>query len=554
MKNSEQTARKRNKSKDPNCGQVVLKSPKRHCSDLGKKVRPKKLKCLAKGMSSDLPDPKKKQSESKKEARASSPVVIDSSSDLELLRDTKKRNKVFKKKKNRKLFCIQVQNSNGLDEGQPGTTDLHASKKCNKTLLEVGRQDKGSAMKRKKKKKEKRRDKSACLELLHLGDREGTVKQISGELKPSCQEMSSGQKKNRTVEQKVVVEGVEKKHFDYYEGDPENVSKKDTASCKCKDAQSRDGPIQRQNNLARKSEKDSEAIKKKKKKKKKKKLNKISPASLSCLAKIQENHCDTMSECSLKCGSEKKARIGKAPKEVNKAAKKEAKRKTGNVNRCSEAGQDIVSKVGARGGKEKRKKAKKHKMERDDRDGFEGSQEQQVKKKRRKKEIENSQDGGMKVKKEKETKITADEIKLVAFKKGNCDEVKIDKVRRQALQEEIDRESGKTKIAKEGLDNPLGQWSTAAFETPEEKTKFHRLMGGFKKAFAPLQSSPANANKPNMALDWPREQELQYNLEAEFKKAVEFKHHRGIGLGFQSSAPSGVHIDKYASKSIKFEA
>uniref|UniRef100_A0A8C6XWQ7 Small acidic protein-like domain-containing protein n=1 Tax=Naja naja TaxID=35670 RepID=A0A8C6XWQ7_NAJNA len=100
-----------------------------------------------------------------------------------------------------------------------------------------------------------------------------------------------------------------------------------------------------------------------------------------------------------------------------------------------------------------------------------------------------------------------------------------------------------------------GGGDTATFESPEQKTKFHRLMGGFKKGFVPAQSSaPANANKPNLALDWPREQELQHNLEAEFKKALEFKHHRGIGLGFQSSAPSGVHIDKYASKSIKFEA
>ncbi|XP_058013881.1 lysine-rich nucleolar protein 1 isoform X2 [Ahaetulla prasina] len=453
MKNSKQTAKKRNKAAVPNCGQVVLiESPKRLCLDLGKKVRPKKLKCLVKGTSSDLPDPKKKQSDSelKMEARANSPVVIESSSDLELLRDTKKRNKAFKKRKKQKLFCIQVENSNGLDEGQPGTIDLHVSKKCNKIVLEVGRQDEGSAMKRKKKKREKRRDKPACLELLHSGDCERPVKQISGELKSSCQEMSSSQKKSKILEQKAVGEEVEKKYFDYYGGDPKNISKQDTASFECKDTQSGDGPMQRQDDLAR-----SEAIKKKKKKKQKKQpLNKISPPPpLSCLAKIQENHCDTMSECSLKCGSEKEARrVGKTLKEIVKAAKEEAKRKPGNVNRFSEAGQDVLSKLGAPGGKEKRKRAKKHNVEQDDRDGLEGSQQQQVKKKRRKKEMENSQDGGKKVKKEKETKkqITEEEIKLVAFRKGNCDEVKIDKVRRQALQEEIDRESGKIKIAKEG--------------------------------------------------------------------------------------------------------
>ncbi|KAG8145606.1 hypothetical protein E2320_012112 [Naja naja] len=497
MKNSEQTTRKRNKAEDPNCGQ-----PQKTLFRFRQKAKHKKLKCLVKETSSDLPDPKKKQSdsESKKEARASSPVVIESSSDLELLRDTKKRNKALKKEKDRKLFCIQIQNSDSLDEGQPGT-DFHVTKKRDKTVLEVGRQDEESAMKRKKKKKEKRKDKPACLELLHRGDSEEPVKQISAELKPSCQEMPSGQKKSRTLEQKVVGEEVEKKCFKYFE----NISKKDIASCKCEDAESRDGPMQQRNDLARRSEEDSETIRKKKKNKKKK-LNKISSASLSCLAKIQENHCNMMSECSLKCGSEKDAGVGKAPKKVNKAAKKKVKRQTGDASCFSEAGQDISSKVGAPGGKGKRKKAKKHKVERGDRDGFEGSQVQQK-------------------------QVTADEIKLVAFRKGNCDEVNIDK------------------------DPCLGQWSTATFESPEQKTKFHRLMGGFKKGFVPAQSSaPANANKPNLALDWPREQELQHNLEAEFKKALEFKHHRGIGLGFQSSAPSGVHIDKYASKSIKFEA
>uniref|UniRef100_A0A8C5SX53 Small acidic protein-like domain-containing protein n=1 Tax=Laticauda laticaudata TaxID=8630 RepID=A0A8C5SX53_LATLA len=530
MKNSEQTARKKNKTEDPNCGQVIIiESPKRHCSGFGKKAKPKKLKCLVKETNSDLPDPKKKQShsESKKEAWASSPVVIESSSDLEL-RDTKKRNKVFKKKKDQKLFCVQIQNSDGLDEGQPGS-DFHVSKKGDKAVLEVGRQDEESVMKRKKK-KEKQKDKPACLELLHSGDSEEAVKQISAELKPTCQEMSSSQKKSSTLEQKVVGDEVEKKYFEYYKKYLKNISKKGIASCKCEDAQSRDGPMQRQNDLACRSKEDSETIQKKKKNKKK--LNKINPASLSCLAKIQENHCNmmkktNMSEYSLKCGSEKDAGIGKA----NKAAKKKAKRQTGDASHFSEPSQDISSKVGTPGGKGKRKKAKKHKVERDDQDGFEGSQVQQVKKKRKNKEIENSWDGGKKAKMKPETKV-----------------------RRQELQEEIDRESGKTKIAKDGSDHCLGQWSTATFESVEQKTKFHRLMGGFKKGFVPPQSSaPANANKPNLALDRSREQELQHNLEAEFKKAVEFKHHRGIGLGFQSSAPSGVHIDKHTSKSIKFE-
>ncbi|XP_029142083.1 lysine-rich nucleolar protein 1 [Protobothrops mucrosquamatus] len=536
MKNPEQTARKRNKAKDPNCGQVVIiESPRGRYSDIAKKAKRKKLKCLVKEIGSERPDPKKKQrdSESKKDVRASSPVVIESGSDSELLRDAKKRNKVFKKEKDQKPFCTQFQNSEGVDEGQPGI-HVHLSKKCSKSIREVDRQDEESTTKRKKKKKEKRKDKPTG-HFSHSRDSEVSVKQISGELKPSCQEMLSSQKKSRTLGQKVVGEKVKKKHLDYYRDDQENsnsISKKDVA-------QNRGTDMQRQEDLARRLEKDGEATKKKEKK-----LKKIGIVSLASLARIQENCCNILSEYSLKCSSKKGVGVCEAPKEVNKAAKKEAKRETGGGSHFAETGQDILA-------KEKTKKAKKHKVERDgvlrgDRDGFEGSQEQ-IKKKKKNKKIKNSHDS------KKKKQEAEDEVKLVAFRQGNCDEVKIDKVRRQALQEEIDRESGKTKTAKEELDNRLGQWSTAAFEAPEQKTKFHRLLGGLKKGLAPAQRSPANANQSNMALDRPREQVLQQNLEAEFKKAVEFKHHRGIGLGFRSGAPSGLHIDKYASKSIKFE-
>ncbi|KAM3826534.1 lysine-rich nucleolar protein 1 [Vipera latastei] len=539
MKNPEQTGRKRNKAKDPNSGQVVIiESLEGRYSDFAKKVKPKKLKCLVKEMSSEGPGRKKKErdTESKEEIRASSTVVIESGSDSESLRNTKKRNKVSKKEKDPKVFSTQFQNSQGVDG-----IDFHLSKKCDKSVLEVDRQDEESVMKRKKKKKEKRKDKPTGPDL--------------------CQEMLSSQKKSRTRGRKVVGENVKTKPLDDRKGDQENsnsISKEEIAQSK------KSAGMQQGGDLACRSEKDSEAIKKEKKK-----LKKISIASLSSLARIQENGCNIMSEGSLKCGSKEGLGVCEAPKEVNKAAKKEAKRKAGDGSHFAEAGQDVLSKVGAPGGKEKRKKAKKHKVERDgvgrdDPDGFEGSREQ-IKKKKKKEEIKNSQDNKKKAKKKnKETKLhmelrrpvkqePEDEVKLVAFRQGNCDEVNIDKMRRQALQEEIDRESGKTKTAKEELDNRLGQWSTAAFETPEQETKFHRLLGGFKKDSAPAQRSLANAKKSNMALDRPREQELQQNLEAEFKKAMEFKQHRGIGLGFRSGAPSGVHIDKYASKSIKFE-
>ncbi|NWW73664.1 KNOP1 protein, partial [Climacteris rufus] len=148
-----------------------------------------------------------------------------------------------------------------------------------------------------------------------------------------------------------------------------------------------------------------------------------------------------------------------------------------------------------------------------------------------------------------------DGVIIVQEKKGNCDEVNIDKVRRQALQEEIDRESGKTKAfsSKVRQDTKLGQWSTAAFKSCEEEMKFFRLMGGFKNGSVPIQNLSATTNKPNMALNKEGEKKLQQALKVEFDKAMDLKQHRGIGLGFQPTANKKGYIDKYTTRSIKFE-
>ncbi|XP_010077006.1 PREDICTED: lysine-rich nucleolar protein 1, partial [Pterocles gutturalis] len=148
-----------------------------------------------------------------------------------------------------------------------------------------------------------------------------------------------------------------------------------------------------------------------------------------------------------------------------------------------------------------------------------------------------------------------DDVTIVQEKKGNCDEVNIDKVRRQALQEEIDRESGKTKVfsPKVEQDAKFGQWSTAAFKSSEEQMKFFKLMGGFKKGSVPSQNLSATTNKPNMALNREGEEKLQQALKMEFDKAMDLKQHKGTGLGFQPAANKKGYIDKYTSRSIKFE-
>ncbi|NXI57168.1 KNOP1 protein, partial [Chloroceryle aenea] len=147
------------------------------------------------------------------------------------------------------------------------------------------------------------------------------------------------------------------------------------------------------------------------------------------------------------------------------------------------------------------------------------------------------------------------DVTIVQEKKGNCDEVNIDKVRRQALQEEIDRESGKTTFfsPKVERDTKFGQWSTAAFQSSEREMKFFRLMGGFKKGSVPIQNLSAATNKPNMALNREGEEKLQQALKMEFDKAMDLKQHKGIGLGFQPAANKKIYIDKYTTRSKKFE-
>ncbi|NWW48788.1 KNOP1 protein, partial [Pedionomus torquatus] len=148
-----------------------------------------------------------------------------------------------------------------------------------------------------------------------------------------------------------------------------------------------------------------------------------------------------------------------------------------------------------------------------------------------------------------------DDVTIVQEKKGNCDEINIDKVRRQALQEEIDRESGKTKGFSPKMERgtKFGQWSTATFQSSEEEMKFFRLMGGFKRGSAPIQNLSVTTNKPNMALNREGEEKLQQALKMEFDKAMDLKQHRGIGLGFQPAANKKVYIDKYTTRSTKFE-
>uniref|UniRef100_A0A8C5K4X2 Lysine rich nucleolar protein 1 n=1 Tax=Jaculus jaculus TaxID=51337 RepID=A0A8C5K4X2_JACJA len=86
-------------------------------------------------------------------------------------------------------------------------------------------------------------------------------------------------------------------------------------------------------------------------------------------------------------------------------------------------------------------------------------------------------------------------------------------VRRKALQEEIDRESGKTEASEPRKwtvsslvsffftqGTQFGQWDTAGFENEEQKLKFLKLMGGFKHLSPSFNRPPNMTGRPNMAL------------------------------------------------------
>lgn len=168
-----------------------------------------------------------------------------------------------------------------------------------------------------------------------------------------------------------------------------------------------------------------------------------------------------------------------------------------------------------------------------------------------------------KKKKRKESGIATDpweeepdtDLEVVLEKKGNMDEAHIDQVRRKALQEEIDRESGKTEASEDGkwMETKFGQWDTAGFENEEQKLKFLKLMGGFKNLTPSFSHPPSMIGRPNMALNKKAVDALQQNLQQDYDRAMSWKYNRGAGLGFTTTPSKVFFIDRNASRSVKLE-
>uniref|UniRef100_A0A8C6E9T2 Lysine rich nucleolar protein 1 n=1 Tax=Moschus moschiferus TaxID=68415 RepID=A0A8C6E9T2_MOSMO len=197
-------------------------------------------------------------------------------------------------------------------------------------------------------------------------------------------------------------------------------------------------------------------------------------------------------------------------------------------------------------------------------DGPRASVKKKVKSKKRVEQADTEEPALKRRKKKRQESEVAEEpreeepdtdLEVVLEKKGNMDEAHIDQVRRKALQEEIDRESGKTEASdtKKWTGTQFGQWDTAGFENEEQKLKFLKLMGGFKNVSPSFSRPSTTVARPNMALSKKAADTLQRNLQQDYDWALSWKHSRGAGLGFSTAPAKVFYIDRNASKSIKFE-
>nr|XP_060642283.1 lysine-rich nucleolar protein 1 isoform X2 [Anolis sagrei ordinatus] len=517
---------------------IIIDDDENDCdgySDLPKKAKVKKKKNFLKRKYSyqeGTKEKKKKKSDSdiKNKACANLPIIIESSSDSEVVMKHRKISKIHKKKVKRRLSC----EGDGICE---------ALRQFSKKKDPGSHGESAECIEKKKKKKHK----ATCSLMLQGEDHvvESQKQTIRNGEAISQDAASHGRKKRQTL-----VKNKAKKRklltLDN-EGSKDSIPDKRNANAVYQLQGGNDckrrvlGCKGHQDSAAQVSEEETRVIRKKRKKKKSQK-EKVSFFAIS--AKNQENNCDVSNKNLLKpklrkpqVFQEKKMKLILDTEGVGRVTKKKTihtkvannrtalleedalvvKEHKKKIKKCKDINEFTVTGNSARcenGGKQHIKKRKN--MDRCNADNCE--EEPSLKKRKLKKET---------------------------------------KSRRQALQEEIDQASGKTKaIQEEGeWESRFGQWSTAAFGSSERKDKFLRLLGGFKKSSSAsvAQSPSAHAPKPNMAFDWKKEQSLQQDLQTEFEMAVNRKHHRNIGLGFQPAARKHMQIDKYASKSIKFE-
>ncbi|XP_028562974.2 lysine-rich nucleolar protein 1 [Podarcis muralis] len=540
--------------------------------DLQAKVKAKKKKRLVNGEGSDQIDSMKKNaSKLKSKGCTNLPIVIESSSDSELLKETDEMPKKLKRKGTQRFSCNQDGDGEISSKELPieqQEAPFFISKKRKRDIPDTD--GVGDGFPAKKKKKKKKHKPAHCVIQLSGEDEHEPVKHISKKQKTISQETTFQTLVQNAAGDKDIVKG--KKVCCLKEKGIANTVHQLEEEFGCKRRAL--GFQQHLEGTPNVSEEESKGMKKKKKRKKKKRKQPLltsedNQENQSCVS--IESQPKQKSKTKPSNGKEKTGLISNSEQDNKVKKKKKMKKRKTQTKVASdhpallENDGDVATKESWSATKRtknapKSKKAQDHVVSSEDGRSENDSRQHIKKKKKKDRENTDSKDceeepSFKKAKIKQEAKEGDEEIKVVAFKKGNCDEIQIDKLRRQALQEEIDRESGKMKTVKEEGESDVhfGQWTTATFENSEQKTKFLRLMGGFKKGSVPVQGPPAHASKLNMALDKSKEQNLQQKLQTEFEKALAWKHHRGIGLGFQPPIQKQVHIDKFASRSIKFE-
>uniref|UniRef100_A0A8C3T754 Lysine rich nucleolar protein 1 n=1 Tax=Chelydra serpentina TaxID=8475 RepID=A0A8C3T754_CHESE len=601
---SEETTQKKKKKKVKSTGsQTVIKIEEDLQSDTQAKTKVKKKKCLVEEDSDQLNLSKKKKkvgSKLKKRACSDSPVTIESNSESEPVKEIKEKCKVFKKKskKGQGLSLLPLENNQDSDQYLPKKYTIHSQentvigKKHRENITQYSEGD-NEVTKKKKKKKERDISSLTVIEILD-SDHDISNKNLKKINKTTVGEKALAGKKHRkdivqnSAGESDIMKKKKKKKKDKHDSltlagnqdnnhgvSEENLSTQDFR--KNQETKSQENTFIRKKqkeNIVQNSESDRRVTKREKKSK--------DFSSLTCEDNQDQSHGVSNKHLprKQKAKSQEKALAGKKTREYSEEDSEVTKKKKKKIQKEEEEVKEPVNlmdeareisegekmtpiKSNRKNKKKKPKPTEDLAVDNID-EGLRENNNVHCDNKGKKRNKQGSQNCAEEprlkkkkviVKTENEAMACKDDVTVVKERKGNCDEINIDKVRRQALQEEIDRESGKTKVFRNKVESDIkfGQWSTATFESSDQKTKFLKLMGGFKKGSASTQDPPGTTEKPNMALNKKGEETLTQTLQMEFEKAINLKQHRGTGLGFQPIANKKVYIDKYVSKSIKFE-
>ncbi|XP_029767121.1 lysine-rich nucleolar protein 1 isoform X2 [Terrapene carolina triunguis] len=600
----EETTQKKKKKKVKSTGsQTVIKIEDDLQSDPQAKTKVKKKKFLAEEDSDQLNLSKKKKkvgSKLKKREYSDSPVTIESNSESESVKEIKAESKVFKKKskKGQGLSLLPLENNQDSDQYLPKKYTVRSQENAvigKKHRESISQYSEGDNEVTKKKKKKKERDISSLTVIESLdSDHEISNKNLKKINKTTLQEKALAGKKHRkdivqnSAEESDIMKKKKKKKDKHdsltLAGNQHNNHGVSEENLSTRDFRKNQETNSQENTFIRKKQKENIVQNSEREVTKRKKKNKDF-SSLTCEDNQDQSHGVSNKHLprKQKAKSQEKALAGKKHREYSEDDSEVTKKKKKKIQKEEEEVAEPVNLVDEDGEisegekmtpiKSNRKNKKKKSKPTEDLavDNIdEGLRENNNvhcdnKGKKRNKQGSQNQEPRAEEPRLKKKKVTVkteneemeckDDVTVVEERKGNCDEINIDKVRRQALQEEIDRESGKTKVFRNKVESDVkfGQWSTATFESSDQKTKFLKLMGGFKKGSASSQDPPGTTEKPNMALNRKGEETLKQTLQLEFEKAVNLKQHRGIGLGFQPIANKKVYIDKYVSKSIKFE-